>query len=220
VTDKQAAAEKQALRSRLRAARRAHVEGLDPRTRALLFRRPPAPLLDLIPANAVIGVYNAGRWEAPAASYAAFFHEAGHAVALPWFATREAPMQFRQWQVPRSTKISKPIPGASNSPRPCAGNDPDVLFVPLVGFTAQGARLGQGGGHYDRWFSANPGATAIGMGWDAQCVDALPTRPTTTPCAPWSRPRASTVHSDSPPRHGASRWASCCCWRDWRSMPG
>jgi 5-formyltetrahydrofolate cyclo-ligase len=123
VTDKQAAAEKQALRSRLRAARRAHVEGLDPRTRALLFRRPPAPLLDLIPANAVIGVYNAGRWEAPAASYAAFFHEAGHAVALPWFATREAPMQFRQWQVPRSTKISKPIPGASNSPRPCAGND-------------------------------------------------------------------------------------------------
>jgi 5-formyltetrahydrofolate cyclo-ligase len=64
VTDKQAAAEKQALRSRLRAARRAHVEGLDPRTR-VLFRRPPAPLLDLIPANAVIGVYNAGRWEAP-----------------------------------------------------------------------------------------------------------------------------------------------------------
>lgn len=175
VTEKQAAAEKQALRSRLRAARRAHVEGLDPRTRALLFRRPPAPLLDLIPANAVIGVYNAGRWEAPAASYAAFFHEAGHAVALPWFATREAPMQFRQWQVPPLEEDLEADPwGVKQPPAHAPEMTPSVLFVPLVGFTAQGARLGQGGGHYDRWFSANPGATAIGMGWDAQCVDALP----------------------------------------------
>jgi 5-formyltetrahydrofolate cyclo-ligase len=60
------------------------------RAPAPAVRRPPAPLLDLIPANAVIGVYNAGRWKAPAASYAAFFHEAGHAVALPWFAARRA----------------------------------------------------------------------------------------------------------------------------------
>ncbi len=41
----------------------------------------------------------------------------------------------------------------------------DVLFVPLVGFTAQGQRLGQGGGHYDRWLEAHPDAVPIGMAW-------------------------------------------------------
>ena len=51
---------------------------------------------------------------------------------------------------------------------------PDVLFVPLVGFTPEGARLGQGGGHYDRWLEAHPTTLAIGLGWDVQAVDELP----------------------------------------------
>jgi 5-formyltetrahydrofolate cyclo-ligase len=51
---------------------------------------------------------------------------------------------------------------------------PDVLFVPLVGFTARGDRLGQGGGHYDRWLAANPHVPAIGLGWDCQLVEDLP----------------------------------------------
>jgi 5-formyltetrahydrofolate cyclo-ligase len=31
-----------------------------------------------------------------------------------------------------------------------------VVIAPLLGFTAEGGRLGQGGGHYDRWLAANP----------------------------------------------------------------
>jgi 5-formyltetrahydrofolate cyclo-ligase len=46
--------------------------------------------------------------------------------------------------------------------------------VPLVGFSADGARLGQGGGHYDRWLAAHPEATALGLGWDCQLVEDLP----------------------------------------------
>jgi 5-formyltetrahydrofolate cyclo-ligase len=166
---------KQALRKQLRARRRAHVEALDPRTRALLFRRPPAPLLDLVPETATIAVYNAGAFEAPAASYAAFFHEAGHRIALPWFASRTAPMQFRQWQVPPLDEMLEPDPWGTKQPAADAAElTPDVLFVPLVGFTAQGQRLGQGGGHYDRWFADHPEAVAIGLGWDAQSLDELP----------------------------------------------
>jgi 5-formyltetrahydrofolate cyclo-ligase len=58
-----------------------------------------------------------------------------------------------------------------------------VLFVPVVGFTEDGARLGQGGGHYDRWLAAHPGAVAIGLAWDCQRVDALPVEPHDAPLA-------------------------------------
>ena len=52
---------------------------------------------------------------------------------------------------------------------------PEVLFMPLVGFTAKGDRLGQGGGYYDRFLAAHPQTIAIGMAWDVQEVDELPT---------------------------------------------
>lgn len=171
-------AAKQALRKQLRAARRAHVKALDPRTRALLMRRPPAPLLGLIPQDATIGVYYAGPFEAPAASYAAFFHEAGHTVALPWFADRSAPMQFRRWLVPPLDDELVADPWGVRQPDASAETvTPDVVFVPLVGFTADGARLGQGGGHYDRWLAGHPDAVAIGLAWDAQLVESLPREP-------------------------------------------
>ena len=54
---------------------------------------------------------------------------------------------------------------------------PDVLFVPLIGFTAEGDRLGQGGGHYDRYLSHHPGRVAIGLAWDVQLCEELSTEP-------------------------------------------
>ena len=49
-----------------------------------------------------------------------------------------------------------------------------------MGFTPSGKRLGQGGGHYDRWLAEHPAVLKIGLAWDIQCVepeDALPTEP-------------------------------------------
>jgi len=166
---------KAALRKSLRAARRAHVDSLDPRILALVLMRPPTALLSLISNGATIGLYVAAHGEAPALGYARYFHEAGHRIAMPWFAARDSAMAFRQWDSPHLDELLEP--GPFGVPQPAATAPaliPDVLFVPLVGFTATGGRLGQGGGHYDRWLAAHPDTITIGLAWDCQLVDALP----------------------------------------------
>src|SRR3546814_12960356 len=42
---------------------------------------------------------------------------------------------------------------------------PALIFCPLVGFDRRGGRLGQGGGHYDRYFAAQSDIPRIGVGW-------------------------------------------------------
>ena len=164
------------LRRSLRAARRAHVESLADAIRGLLFHRPPAPLAARIGADAVIGLYHAGPFEAPSGGYARFFHEAGHTIALPRVAGRSAPMVFARHTDPYGESDLEPGPFGMLQPDATADVlVPQVLFVPLVGFTASLARLGQGGGHYDRWLAEHPPALTIGLAWDVQLCDALPT---------------------------------------------
>ena len=144
--------------------------------RALVFHRPPAPLLEMVPDDATIGLYRAGPTEAPAAAYAKFFQERGHALALPRFASRNAAMEFAAFADPFDESDLEIGPFGLLQPQDDADAlVPDVLFVPLLGFTENGHRLGQGGGHYDRWLAANHEARAIGLGWDCQLVDNLPT---------------------------------------------
>jgi 5-formyltetrahydrofolate cyclo-ligase len=166
------------LRRALRAARRAHVEALPDHIRGLLFHRPPAPLLARIGDEAVIGLYHAGPHEAPASGYARFFHEAGHTLALPRFATRDMPMHFARHSDPNGHSDLVPGPfGIMQPDSDAAPLIPDVLFVPLVGFTASLARLGQGGGHYDRWLAEHACGLVVGLAWDVQLCDALPAEP-------------------------------------------
>ncbi len=53
---------------------------------------------------------------------------------------------------------------------------PDVIVVPGTAFTVDGARLGQGGGWYDRFLpDRRPGVAVIGLAFSIQIVDELPT---------------------------------------------
>lgn len=107
--------------------------------------------------------------------YAKWFHEAGHRLVLPWFATRDAPMTFREWLSPYDDDTLVPGPWSIAQPPANAPQcGPEVVFVPLIGFSSDGGRLGQGGGHYDRWLAAHPHAVAIGLAWDCQLVEDLP----------------------------------------------
>ena len=165
------------LRRRMRAERLAHAEALPEQVRALILHRPPRPLLDLIPDGASIGLYHAVSGEAPASGYAKFFLDQGRTVALPWFADRSSPMTFRAHSDPYE---ASDLSDGPYGPQPAADADelrPDVLFVPLVAFSPDGRRLGQGGGHYDRWLAAHPDTLAIGLAWDVQEVGDLPLEP-------------------------------------------
>lgn len=165
---------KSALRTRLRKARSAHVAALPDAVSGLIFRRPPAPVMTMVPQDAAIGLYRATDGEAPASGYARFFMEAGHTIALPRIG-EDGAMAFHAHTDPfGETDLET---GPHNILQPAASSPvvtPQVLFVPLVGFTQSGQRLGAGGGYYDRWLAAHPNTIAIGLAWDVQQTDTLP----------------------------------------------
>ncbi|WP_347303850.1 5-formyltetrahydrofolate cyclo-ligase [Croceibacterium sp. TMG7-5b_MA50] len=166
--------EKRLLRERLRKARVEHAATLPREVSALVFNRPPRAVTDLVPDGATIGLYRAMDGEARTAGYLRHFFEAGHPVALP-FVKRDAGMTFHLHTDPYEESDLQPGPMGLLQPDPATPVvTPEVLFVPLVGFTATGERLGQGAGYYDRYLAEHPGVIAIGMAWDVQEVPSLP----------------------------------------------
>jgi 5-formyltetrahydrofolate cyclo-ligase len=49
-----------------------------------------------------------------------------------------------------------------------------VVFVPGLLFGRDGSRLGQGGGHFDRFLAAHPRPLRVGLAFGAQVVDKVP----------------------------------------------
>ncbi len=65
--------------------------------------------------------------------------------------------------------ILEPVEGPPLGAIPTAS----VVLVPGVAFTRSGARLGQGGGYYDRFLAGFPGVS-IGLAYECQVAPALP----------------------------------------------
>lgn len=152
---------RQALRQRLRAQREqfAALPGFD-RAEAALAGHLGALLAQLQPQ--CLGLYWAIRSEFNAAvALAADPNCDKMPWALPY--TRRTPreMHYRAWDR-RAPTLHDECGIAA-----CAGAPvvPDVVLVPCVGFTAEGFRLGYGGGYFDRWLAAHPHVTAVGVAW-------------------------------------------------------
>ena len=169
---------KKDIRNRLRKERRAFSDSLPDAMRALVFNRPPAAIVAMVPKGATIGLYRADPGEAPASGYAKFFLERGHTIALPWLVDLQTPMIFRVHTDPYAeSDLAKGYFGLMQGSQDAPVVEPDVLFMPLVAFTSRGERLGQGGGFYDKWLGAHPDVTRIGVAWDMQEVAELPVEP-------------------------------------------
>jgi 5-formyltetrahydrofolate cyclo-ligase len=57
--------------------------------------------------------------------------------------------------------------------RPCVESI-DVCVTPGLAFTQRGDRLGSGRGHYDRFLSERPTILAIGLAFDCQIIEQIP----------------------------------------------
>jgi 5-formyltetrahydrofolate cyclo-ligase len=80
-----------------------------------------------------------------------------------------APLRDADWTVGRHG-IRAP---ASHLP----AQTPQLILVPLLAVTPLGVRLGQGAGDYDRTLAQLPDALCVGIAWDGQLIDDLPSDP-------------------------------------------
>ncbi|WP_026363155.1 5-formyltetrahydrofolate cyclo-ligase [Methylopila sp. M107] len=102
-------------------------------------------------------------------------HAAGVPLCLPVIVRKGAPLVFRSWK-PGDRLDEKPF-GLREPPESAGQVTPDLLFVPLAAFDAAGARVGYGGGFYDRTLDKLRGegpAYAVGLAFAAQEVEAVP----------------------------------------------
>ena len=179
--------EKKALRRKMRAKRKQFVAGIPDAVRGLILNRPPAEIVEALRGKPVLGFYVATGDEAPTRGWIGWFHENGWQIALPRFLAGQSGMKFAIWDNPFDDDELEP--GLLGIPQPAsdaAALVPDALIIPLVAFTPDGDRLGQGGGHYDRWLAANGDTIPIGLAWDCQLADGLP-------CEPHDRPLHAVV---------------------------
>lgn len=155
------------LRSRLLKARRAWVDTPQAQqAQRALHERLMAVLAQLEPD--CLGVYWPIQGEFTPMEAALSAQKAwGTRLALPFANKNPVEMHFRAWdgQAPASTDACG-IPTSDGKPVV-----PDVVLVPCVGFTAEGWRLGYGGGYFDRFMAVHPEVTAIGLAWEQGRLD-------------------------------------------------
>ncbi|MGC6475730.1 MAG: 5-formyltetrahydrofolate cyclo-ligase [Parvibaculales bacterium] len=102
----------------------------------------------------------------------------GHKICLPVMGPNAANMRFRHYHIGDALckggfGMSEPLPSAQEI-------EPDIVLLPLLGFDAQGVRLGRGGGHYDRCLAdlrQKKNIQAIGLAYSCQFFDSLPCAP-------------------------------------------
>lgn len=105
-------------------------------------------------------------------------HQLGMTCALPVVEAADSPLVFKQWQA--GDKLQNGPHGTRHPEEAAPIIEPDILLVPLLGFDLKGARLGFGGGYYDRTIEAirsRKKICCIGVAFDEQQCSAVPLGP-------------------------------------------
>ncbi|MDP1777414.1 MAG: 5-formyltetrahydrofolate cyclo-ligase [Brevundimonas sp.] len=158
--------DKHQLRATMRATRK-RLAGLDAGAAARAADQAGA-----LPPGRIVAVYRAIGSELDVAALSLALSRAGRELCLPVVVERHAPMIFRRWSPGEPLELDE---AGVPAPLPLAEIvDPDLILTPLLAFDAHGGRLGQGGGYYDRTFTARPDTMRIGFAYAGQEVDDLP----------------------------------------------
>jgi len=126
--------------------------------------------------GAIVSGFAAIRDEIDPAPLMMWLQAEGFRLALPVMQGKGKPLLMRAWtpgdaMAPAAWGIAEPL-----EDKPAV--EPDVVLVPLLAFDQQGRRLGYGGGFYDctlQQLRRLKPLVAIGLAYDEQKVDAVPT---------------------------------------------
>lgn len=102
-------------------------------------------------------------------------------VGVPVIMAEGQALKFAAW-APETAMVAGAF--GAQIPKQPAFFEPEIVVVPLLAFTRAGARLGYGGGFYDRSLEAlraRRATLAIGFAFAGQEVDALPLEKTDQP---------------------------------------
>lgn len=101
------------------------------------------------------------------------FTDEGKSLAVPRIldANRMIAVPFRSWEDLKPDAMGILTPETTT---PYSG-PLDIAITPGLGFTIAGGRIGYGRGYYDKWFHANRVKTKIGLAYEAQLLEQLPT---------------------------------------------
>jgi len=162
--------DKTVLRAQMRALRRTLSEAYPAAAQQL------ADHAASLPAGTEIAIYRAMGSEVEVEPLARTLLRQGRRLCLPVVIRRDEAMIFRRWT---PGDPLEPDMAGCPAPLPLAETVlPDLVIVPLLAFDDTGARLGQGGGYYDRTLAQlrrSSTVLAIGLAYAGQRLDRLPT---------------------------------------------
>ena len=157
------------LREAMKPDVRSHAAGaVAAHAEALLATRRQVP-------SPVVSTYWAIGPEIDPVSLEAALVARGASLALPVMVGKGRPLVFRSYA--HGDKVAARTWGIHEPLATAAAVQPDILLVPLLAADMTGARLGYGGGFYDRTLKELRAAktiAAVGLCYDEQIVDEVP----------------------------------------------
>lgn len=94
----------------------------------------------------------------------------GKRLWLPWMDGEPGFMEMAPVSDLAADLVEGPFRTRQPRPELRQGRFPErgLVLVPGEVFDLHGARIGKGGGYYDRWLALQPAAVKVGVAWDAQ----------------------------------------------------
>lgn len=169
------APDKAALRKALK-DKRAQAYRQLPKAGDALASRLPEALFD--PAPTCVAGYVPIHSEISPGETLALFRSAGVQLALPAVTGPDTPLTFRAFDFGQPL-VDTPL-GIAEPEASAPTRRPDVVLVPVLGWSHDGGRLGYGAGYYDRTLGelrARGSVIAVGLAFEVQRVWDLPLEP-------------------------------------------